>query len=284
MSTEILGFFIILGALVVVVLRRNDWHKLLGGDGHGTNLDDVEEASAKLRYELQHSADEIIERMGSHIDHLEHLVAEADRKSAELEKQLHRLQNMQEQQIYTEPLPSVQAPQIAAVAQHDSGIPLQTPAVNEPPPFAEMLEASMTIPGNTNDYARRAFETQPAYEVDPEVVVSPSVADVVGLPLTPEEAAEIEAATAVEPEPEHVDFYEEEASQVQLHKEEQEAFERQAVEEALQLHGGGVSEQVRELLGQGKSVDEIAREVKMGRGAIELIRQMEQNKDTAKNA
>ena len=88
MSTEILGFFIILGALVLVLLRRNDWLKLITGETQQSRLDDVEEASAKLRYELQHSADQIIERMGSHIDRLERLIVEADRRSGELEEQL----------------------------------------------------------------------------------------------------------------------------------------------------------------------------------------------------
>ncbi|MBQ3864057.1 MAG: hypothetical protein II790_08485, partial [Schwartzia sp.] len=81
MSTEILGFFIILGALVLVLLRRNDWLKLITGETQQSRFDDVEEASAKLRYELQHSADQIIERMGSHIDRLERLIVEADRRS-----------------------------------------------------------------------------------------------------------------------------------------------------------------------------------------------------------
>ena len=64
----------------------------------------------------------------------------------------------------------------------------------------------------------------------------------------------------------------------------EDAKERQAVEEALQLRGGGASERARKLLAEGKSVDDVAREVHLGRGAIELIKQMELNRDNAKNS
>ena len=49
MSTEILGFFIILGALVLVLLRRNDWFKVITGETQPSSLDAVAEASATLR-------------------------------------------------------------------------------------------------------------------------------------------------------------------------------------------------------------------------------------------
>lgn len=446
MSTEILGFFIILGALVLVLLRRNDWLKLITGETQQSRLDDVEEASAKLRYELQHSADQIIERMGSHIDRLERLIVEADRRSGELEEQLRKTedkyQKLLRQQARRESARSISSVDYnrqdayvkQPIASHESvQVPVGVQSLHEVSaakssmqPFSDMLEESMALMDSTDAYEQHAHDTQHAYAAEPEVVVSPSVADVVGLPLTSEEAADIEAATALEHEPEPVTYpmanssdlqnvpkemrtdvepqglpgfsqepqhmghtdefsqmmqesYEEipemyeqqvpvhgvsaqgneyagyvsgnygeelpisERTESQIishvdpasgHREyqasempeqgvtgqqetaeqesqteagaaileqgvqeapqpaeiseqtelDEDAKERQAVEEALQLRGGGASERARKLLAEGKSVDDVAREVHLGRGAIELIKQMELNRDNAKNS
>jgi len=446
MSTEILGFFIILGALVLVLLRRNDWLKLITGETQQSRLDDVEEASAKLRYELQHSADQIIERMGSHIDRLERLIVEADRRSGELEEQLRKTedkyQKLLRQQARRESARSISSVDYnrqdayvkQPIASHESvQVPVGVQSLHEVSaakssmqPFSDMLEESMALMDSTDAYEQHAHDTQHAYAAEPEVVVSPSVADVVGLPLTSEEAADIEAATALEHEPEPVTYpmahssdlqnvpevmrtdgepqdlpgfsqepqhmvhtdefsqmmqesyeeipemYEQQVpvhgvsaqgndyagyvpgnygeelpiserteSQIISHVEpasghqeyqtsempeqgvtgqqetteqesqteagaaileqgvqeapqpaeiseqtelDEDAKERQAVEEALQLRGGGASERARKLLAEGKSVDDVAREVHLGRGAIELIKQMELNRDNAKNS
>lgn len=459
MSTEILGFFIILGALVLVLLRRNDWLKLITGETQQSRLDDVEEASAKLRYELQYSADQIIERMGSHIDRLERLIVEADRRSGELEEQLRKTedkyQKLLRQQARRESARSISSVDYnrqdayvkQPIASHESvQVPVGVQSLHEVSaakssmqPFSDMLEESMALMDSTDAYEQHAHDTQHAYAAEPEVVVSPSVADVVGLPLTSEEAADIEAATALEHEPEPVTYpmahssdlqnvpevmrtdgepqdlpgfsqepqhmghtdefsqmmqesYEEipemyeqqgpvhgvsaqgndyagyvsgnygeelpisertesqiisyvepasghqeyqtsempeqgvtgqqetaeqesqtesgaaireqgvqeapqpaeiseqgtpngEADEISEQTElDEDAKERQAVEEALQLRGGGASERARKLLAEGKSVDDVAREVHLGRGAIELIKQMELNRDNAKNS
>lgn len=418
MSTEILGFFIIMGALVLVVLRRNDWLKLLTGETQHSHFDDAEEASAKLRYELQHSADQIISRMGLHIERLEHLVAEADQRSHELEGKLIQLEESYQRLLKrTEAEPVRRAAAQSGLIEHNrqdayvqhpvSGVELRhMPLTQAAPqgipgehgehqPFADMLEESMTFTDSTDGYEQRARATHPGYEMDPEVFVSPSVADVVGLPLTPEEAADVEAATVIEPAEEmqpmpEADFAAEPRQQIpqrvvqqmqptqmmpqqpmmqssqmdaqtrqpmmqsqqmeaqpqqvfapvaaaqptagqyapveEEHKTdtsydlaaslknsametadtvqeadeaeaqepqeaeekqdnaEQEEKDRQAVEEAIQLHGGGASERARELLAEGKSVEEVAREVHLGRGAVELIKQMEMSRDSTKNA
>jgi hypothetical protein len=74
MTTEILGFIIIVGAIIVLLARRQ-LQKV-------EEDPEVMEASAgRLRYELEQSADEIINRMAGHIDHLEGLLREADYKA-----------------------------------------------------------------------------------------------------------------------------------------------------------------------------------------------------------
>jgi len=82
MITEIMGFLIIIGAVIVILVRRQ-MQKAVDEDPV------VLEASAKrLRDELEQSADEIIARMGAHIDRLERLIREADEKSAALQRRL----------------------------------------------------------------------------------------------------------------------------------------------------------------------------------------------------
>ncbi len=88
MTTEILGFLIIVGAIIVVIARRQMQQ--------AENDTEVIEASAgRLRYELEQSADEIISRMAGHIDHLETLLREADYKADLLERRMDEFKQLQ---------------------------------------------------------------------------------------------------------------------------------------------------------------------------------------------
>ena len=88
MTTEILGFLIIVGAIIVVIARRQMQQ--------AENDTEVIEASAgRLRYELEQSADEIISRMAGHIDHLETLLQEADYKADLLERRMDEFKQLQ---------------------------------------------------------------------------------------------------------------------------------------------------------------------------------------------
>ena len=86
MTTEILGFIIILGAVIVLLARQ-----------HLNKSEDdpevLEAATGRLRYELEQSADEIINRMTEHVDRLERMLREADYKSELLQK-IDMLQSM----------------------------------------------------------------------------------------------------------------------------------------------------------------------------------------------
>ncbi len=87
MTTEILGFIIILGA-VIVLLARQHFYK---------SEDDpevLEAATGRLRYELEQSADEIINRMTEHVDRLERMLREADYKAELLQQKIDMLQSM----------------------------------------------------------------------------------------------------------------------------------------------------------------------------------------------
>lgn len=91
MTTEILGFLIIVGAIIVLLARRQ--LQRVEEDP------EVMEASAgRLRYELEQSADEIINRMAGHVDHLEALLREADYKAELLQQRIDELKRLQDLQ------------------------------------------------------------------------------------------------------------------------------------------------------------------------------------------
>ena len=92
MATEILGFLIIVGILIVFIVRRDLWN----GSTASSKAEEVEEASVKMRLQMEHSADAIIARMESHIHQLESLVAAADERARVLEKQLAAVREDQE--------------------------------------------------------------------------------------------------------------------------------------------------------------------------------------------
>ena len=87
MTTEILGFIIILGAVIVLLARQ-----------HLNKSEDdpevLEAATGRLRYELEQSADEIINRMTEHVDRLERMLREADYKAELLQQKIDILQSM----------------------------------------------------------------------------------------------------------------------------------------------------------------------------------------------
>lgn len=82
MATEILGFLIIVGILIVFIVRRDLWN------GTSSRADEVEEASVKMRLQMEHSANAIITQMDSRIHQLEGLVTAADERARMLEQQL----------------------------------------------------------------------------------------------------------------------------------------------------------------------------------------------------
>ena len=87
MTTEILGFIIVLGAVIVLLARQ-----------HLNKSEDdpevLEAATGRLRYELEQSADEIINRMTEHVDRLERMLREADYKAELLQQKIDMLQSM----------------------------------------------------------------------------------------------------------------------------------------------------------------------------------------------
>ena len=72
----------------MVVLRYQIWPK---NEGARNGAEDIEAAARRMQREMERSADEIIARMGDHIEHLEQLVEEADARAKRLERRLEEL-------------------------------------------------------------------------------------------------------------------------------------------------------------------------------------------------
>lgn len=182
MVTEIFGFLIIAGTILVLVLRRR-LHPAEKLEVH-----EVENSAERLRYELEHAADEIISRMGTHMDRLEQLIAEADRRIEALDAR-------------------------AAASSREESTVERTDVEN----FSRLLQQTM-----------KQAETASTQLRIPQTEAMPSA-----------------------------------------------QTEKQALpDESPETNAG----RVRELLQQGCSNEEIAKETNMGRGAIELMRQMENRK------
>lgn len=94
MTTEILSILIVVGTVLVFVANKQ-----LRKDREQQEIynspDVVQEDAAKIRQELEETANEIIERMAARIDRLEILLREADRKSNILQKRLEKIERME---------------------------------------------------------------------------------------------------------------------------------------------------------------------------------------------
>lgn len=170
MTTEILGFIIIVGAIIVLLARRQ-LQKV-------EEDPEVMEASAgRLRYELEQSADEIINRMSGHIDHLEGLLREADYKAEMLQQRIDELQKLQQNPVAH----SVQSQQIQEPSVAESQSMAVSPSTAEPliseeiaaqqegeNDFSQLLESNLQNPNLVVPENVEYTENLPQSSVIPE--------------------------------------------------------------------------------------------------------------------
>ena len=199
MITEILGFLIIAGTILVLVVRRR-MHPV-----EKLDVREVEDSAERLRYELEQSADEIISRMGTHMDRLEQLIAEADRRIEALDAR-------------------------AAARKQEEEVPERADVEN----FSRLLRETMASAETAAMQRPQPVREMQSFQQE-AVVPEEEVSQAMDAPAT---------------------------------------MERELPETN--------AERVRELLQQGLSNEEIAKETNMGRGAIELMRQMEKRKNEKK--
>ncbi len=87
MMTEFIGFLIIIGALITVLIRRQTNSK--------HSEEDVFGGSEQLRAQLEATGDQIIRRVEAEVDALETLLAKADAKILLLDEKLLKLEQLQ---------------------------------------------------------------------------------------------------------------------------------------------------------------------------------------------
>lgn len=265
MTTEILGFIIIAGAVIVLVAR----HQLSRAEDDPEVL---EAATGRLRYELEQSADEIISRMTEHVDRLERLLREADYKAEVLQERIRQLEALQGAQ-------GMHGMEAGAAYQPLSGAEWQgvdyltaraaadASAANV---NASAGAASVREPGgygmpSMSESDRRAWELireasmelEAQYEAQSNAMQSAQQSDAL------QQAVDIQTG--------NLDSYVSGSSYAAETADEP----GYAYDEEKGLDTEAAARQARQMLAQGFEVDDIARATGLGIGAVQLIRQME---------
>ena len=316
MVTEILGALIVLGAVLVLIMRR------LLGKGKGKEQESVEVSASRLRYEIERSGDAVIGRMQIHVERLERLLAEANAQKAALDERLAAL--AQWEKAYGAQLGALpqQSPAQAASSRTAAGFAAATAPVSsgreEAPSFEATLMKQMagTAVGGSVDLALPPEEMAPraprtsSYDAEPthDRVEPPRYEVPKASP-----ASSLEASDVYEDEEEEYDGFEEEEYEDEAYEEATDEDEllsdEGAEEEALSEDEDELAsseeeddpetepvepaapsavqnrqqEQIRAFLRQGLSVEEISQRLGLGLGAIELIRHMERRTREAKD-
>ena len=235
-TTEILGLFIIIGAAIVLILK----HRMKKQQTEMAKAE-MEVSAAELRSRLEHSADEIIAALASHVDELEKLIVEADKRAAMLDTRLRELQRM---------VP-----------------PERTDAVE----FSELLDQSIKNERyvSTSPVSQKAQQYQ-VQSVGNRVYQQSLKNEVTASDTGMQDASRAEfhviqqkpQAQTTSPTDENM------TKKAEAEKPENHAHSRREREESPNM------KKVREMIMSGASDEEIVRETNLGKGAITLMRQM----------
>ncbi len=265
MTTEILGFIIIAGAVIVLVAR----HQLSRAEDDPEVL---EAATGRLRYELEQSADEIISRMTEHVDRLERLLREADYKAEVLQERIRQLEALQGAQgMHGMEAGAAYQPLSGAERQGVDYLTARAAAdASAANVNASAGAASVREPGgygmpSMSESDRRAWELireasmelEAQYEAQSNAMQSAQQSDAL------QQAVDIQAG--------NLDSYVSGSSYAAETADEP----GYAYDEEKGLDTEAAARQARQMLAQGFEVDDIARATGLGIGAVQLIRQME---------
>lgn len=163
MLVEMLGFLIIIGALIYIVLRRQG----LLTYGDGTGLKSAEATADKIRFEMEKSADEIINRLAEHIDRLESLIAQAEEVSAKLDGRLTRLRKEIHAAQESGILPVMTTEQLKSAA---TAPPTVGPSVRPQPVEPNQARGSMPEPVQPRPYPGYSMGANQGTDGGPEPV------------------------------------------------------------------------------------------------------------------
>lgn len=250
--TRILGFLILAGFALVMAAR---WLSRRQQQGKREE-EEIRFSTEQLKAEMERSADAVISRLGSHIKHLEQLVQEADEKNRKLEAQLAQARqaeadlaqqsrqltaDIQEARRLSQDLAAGWQAQPARMASMPAagGLPRMTPQPSvervDAQAFAAVLQKSMERDG-------KSAEENPAP------------------PASVQQAASLAEAMS--------------SRQASEEPWEEEPKQESRKEELPDKEISPNAAKARALLLSGYSVEETARETGIGKGAIELLREM----------
>lgn len=253
MVPEILGFLIIAGALLVVVVR------FISQRQKGVDTEELRESTEQLKAELTRSADAVIARMGNHIQHLESLLRQADERNVRMEAGINEYRRIaQELEDRSAALNQELSEARKTIAELKA---CQTMIPPQPAPqmmnMAVMPAAPVQERTDVQDFATVLQNSLNKEESDMPAINAQQAA---GL------------AEAMNRRPEEIG-----ESLVTETAEQEEAAETKASEKTSREPEKPISPnaaKAKALLRSGYSVEDTARETGMGRGAIELLREM----------
>lgn len=267
MVTEILGLMILAGALLVLAVRYITKHQQRPVE----EQQEMQQSTVRLKEELERSGDAIVERLGSHVTHLEELIREADAKNALLDAKIsesRRLeaeisQSADELHLLLEQARAVQR-QLSAQAG-----PVRVDARD----FASVLQSSI--------------ERDPVYPAAPPPVQAnahkrPSAPPAAAAPLPSKPAQPPRKPKYIKPEEKQVPLPPHSAQQAEGLAE---AMTRRMTETELpeqddsgmqpgEPNPGTTAAKARALLMSGYSIEDVAKDTGLGKRAVELIKQM----------
>ena len=252
MTTEILGFIIILGAVIVLLARQ-----------HLNKSEDdpevLEAATGRLRYELEQSADEIINRMTEHVDRLERMLREADYKAELLQQKIDMLQSMGNMDVKM-PTTGIDMEEKASAAVYASKETAQTSNNAE--------ESYDMTPSDEKawEYIREAsMKLEAQYEAQSNTMQSVQQADAL------QQAVDIQTGNL-----DGLVSGGGNANAAQTVSNAGKAEQLPCIEEGQSLDTEVATKVARDMLTDGYELEEIAKATGLGIGAVHLIKQLQE--------
>ena len=314
--TYIMALLILVGAGLVFLAKYISRRKAAPQDARNAH-EDMARSTEQFKHELERSGQEIVKRMGGHVERLEALISESDRRSDSLDAQLTELHTLsqtidkeidelraaeqdarREQQLASQLLGELRAAAAGATAMRQAmPVPQRTAPIErvDVQDFTSVLERSIA-----RDEARQGGAL-PAYVPTAEAVhaaadalqtmqgrsqaqslseqaqthahaVMPKAAEAPASDPRPEVSAKVPVPSAA---PAHPSADAEEIRPVdEADAAEPDDEAEEGPEDADASEGASSAARVRALLLSGWTVEDVARETGMGKGAIELMQEM----------
>lgn len=249
MFPELFGFLIIAGALLVMVVR------VISKRQQGIDTEELRASTEQLKAELTRSADAVIARMGNHIQHLEDLLRQADERNVRLEagiSEYKRLAGEMEERSASLNRELTEARKMIAELAAYQSVPLVPQQ-----PIMPMASPAPMQRVDAQDFA--AVLQKSMNREEPAINAQQATGLAVAMTRRPEEIPDAQESAVQE--------------NMEDEKEQPEQPEKPNKSEPEKVISPNAAK-AKALLRSGYSVEETARETGMGRGAIELLKEM----------